>query len=162
MATRKVPAAVPKMITNSHGCMSTARCPPMAANPPSSAAIVMTMPTKLPNAPLHHRPHRRNLFDDACVKLASPSPAPRKLFPAVRDDIATAVEGSCHAIHDRGLPENIEGHEPVAFDHREETGCQPRNRILPHQYRQGHEHRRLPEGLSPVLVRDESLRAERH
>src|SRR4051794_22009203 len=90
----KVPAAVPMMITNSHGCISTPRCPPMAANPPSSAATVMTIPTKLPNAPLHHRSHREYLVGEPCARLASPSPASRKQFTAAWDGVAMAARGA--------------------------------------------------------------------
>ena len=94
LATIKVPTAVPTMITNSHGCISTARCPPMAANPPSNAAIVMMIPTRLTNASLHCRFYCGYLVGDACAKLASRSPAPRKLFPAVWSDVATAAKGA--------------------------------------------------------------------
>src|SRR3954471_13176816 len=94
LATRKVPTAVPMMMTNSHGCMSTARCPPMAANPPSSAATVMKIPTKLSNAPLHRRSHRTYLVGEPCAKLASRSPASRKQFAAAWDGVAMAARGA--------------------------------------------------------------------
>src|SRR4051812_16348251 len=43
----------------------------MAANPPSSAATVMKIPTKLPNTPLHRRSHRESLVGEPCARLAS-------------------------------------------------------------------------------------------
>jgi hypothetical protein len=54
----------------------------------------MTIPTKLPNAPLHHRSHREHLAGDACAGLASASPAPRKQFAAAWDGVATAAKGA--------------------------------------------------------------------
>ena len=77
---------MPAMMTNSHGCQITLRCPPSAVKPPSRLAIVMMRPKRMLKRPAPDQV-TIHLGNDACTRLTcrssrQPAQAWQSIFAA--------------------------------------------------------------------------------